>query len=444
MRLSKRIWLAVAGVALGLAAGWYTFNPRGAPGSGVTLTFEMVNPAADMSRELESVKRRLAVVSSVQVARESDTRLRVLIPYAPALIAAEAARDAAMDDFRKTEMTPARLDSLLQLPPARRTAEIDRIAPEGTPQRVPLLKLAAAFDKETAARQEAATSSAPAARATAVIANDLYYAARDEFYAHALDYERFTRMLEAADDPRQTAAQEARDGLLALYPAQAVEILHAIEARKAWRAAGGGIDVGPDLILRLLAPSTLDFRIAITELPSADIRAAAASLHLHGPTVPVKVGGSAARWCEIAPGSRGQFDAGALILESWAGRPCVLCCEDHEHTLTHRDPQRAAWTVSARPPLPTGDIGVSFQLDATGGKYMGDLTAANLNRPLVLLVDDQAINVSTIKASIGQHGLITFEAPTPARPAVVIRREAQALATALNMPELPSPLRRIR
>jgi len=181
----------------------------------------------------------------------------------------------------------------------------------------------------------------------------------------------------------------------------------------------------------------LDFRIAVlpAEIAAADLAAATDSLNTKGPTTAVKVNDTAARWFEIHFMSKDSLTKGDYVTSTRDGQSYMLCYDDHDHTITHGDPQRKPWSVVVGDPTENPGIGgfmLPFKLDAVGAAYMGELTSANLRRPMAVMLDNCVTNAPFIQSQITDTGVITFGPPTQTRTAGDILKEAQQIKRVMN------------
>jgi len=93
------------------------------------------------------------------------------------------------------------------------------------------------------------------------------------------------------------------------------------------------------------------------------------------------------------------------VVEEYAGRYYVLAHNEPQFGLL-RSSGKKKWALRAafpdRDPL-TGQNVVSFALDARGGVLFGELTEANVNRDLCILLDDTAMSYANIVERIGER-----------------------------------------
>ena len=285
-----------------------------------------------------------------------------------------------------------------------------------------------------------------------------YYQALKNVLARSVDPHDLTNLIQAAASAKDPQAQKDLAALPERYPLERQEILALIAARQAEIAPNDGDS--PEEIQRLVTSNgILDFRIAV--LPGevgTDLPEVRRSLVTRGPEAPVTVNGTTARWFAIDPDSQDNFgrlerdpaDPGK-VKRVWnyvvysLGDPYILCYDDHDHTLTHSDPARKPWTVSALSPYndsASGSVTLPFRLDRVGASYLGDLTGHFRGHPLAILVDNRAMSAPNIASQINDAGVITFGAPTAAHPLGAIQKEAEQLRQVLDAGSLPARLER--
>jgi preprotein translocase subunit SecD len=75
---------------------------------------------------------------------------------------------------------------------------------------------------------------------------------------------------------------------------------------------------------------------------------------------------------------------------------------------------------------------IAFKLDERGGRKLSQLTGRNLERPLCVFVDDEAVSAATIQSMIYESGQITGS---------FTLQEAARIARILGMIPLPAQLK---
>ena len=97
------------------------------------------------------------------------------------------------------------------------------------------------------------------------------------------------------------------------------------------------------------------------------------------------------------------------IVEEYAGRHYVLMHDDPEFKMVKGSGGKS-WSLREaypdRNPM-TGENVVSFRLDPRGGQLFGDLTEANVNRELCIVLDGAAMSYANINERITERGQIS-------------------------------------
>ena len=128
-------------------------------------------------------------------------------------------------------------------------------------------------------------------------------------------------------------------------------------------------------------------------------------------------------------------DAGLEIVEKYAGNYYVLMhtFPERDYGLLH-DPNTAWKLVRAHPFMDpqSGRPAVSFELDARGGRFFGELTRKNKDRQLAILLDGTAMSHATIISQIFERGQITGD---------FTQERVNELVTVLEAGSLPARLK---
>lgn len=470
--LAKKLLVVLAGVVAMTVAMVLTIWVMGGRGAaqrdGISLVFEITDSKGDLATEMKALRVRLAGVPGAIVSKAGGGKLAVWIPYAQALRQGWTKRQTALEEFRKTQLSPARLDALLKVDAALQMAEMTRVAPAGSALYETLPQLIAASDQLAAARKAAvgsktrtaATGTTPATRQRtgtddmdaveqAARALDAAWA---RVYANTLDVAKLSRMLKAADEPGDAAAARRRNELVVQYPAQATEIRQVIEAHDAWVAAGGRRQAGPEDVERnLLAEDGLEFRMAVeagdlAQAAANEYRQAIGSLQDHGPNAPVRCKAGDLHWYELDP-EAGDWPGGPYVTGYGQGRQYLLCYDDRAHRLTYRDPHDKPWPVQAGEvsvDAAKGLVTLPFKLDAAQAKLLAELTQKNLGRALVVLFDRRVLCAPVLRSALADAGAITFGGGGGGGSAAGRLRKAQEIRVLMGLPPLPWPLRRVQ
>ncbi|MGN6369408.1 MAG: protein translocase subunit SecD [Phycisphaerae bacterium] len=388
-------------------------------------------------------------------------RIQIQMPMADAKTrAAQKELQDALDAIRATSLKDSQIQSALSRSGAERQAEINKLAPPGSPRHDLLLKLASASDELNAARAEEQKYD-PLKEPANVLervtqAVDQYNSAKNAVLSTNVDMVKLQSLLNAVNNKRNKDARDALDKMPSDYPLQSAEIKRVITAHDQLEELGGGVNDPSELQHLVTAAGVLDFRIAVD--PSAlggiagrEYQDALQSLQQKGPQTAITENGVHMRWFQIDPNGIDNFinpvsklpDRGFVVSE-WAGQKYILMHDDLADTLTH-DPRRKEWSVTAGDPYndpQSGGIVLPFNLDGVGAGYMGDLTSTHVGKPMGILLDDKAFTAPNINSRIEGSGVITFGQATPSHPTEAIRKEAEDLKQIMDAGSLPATLQR--
>jgi len=332
---------------------------------------------------------------------------------------------------------------------AKRQAALDALAPAGTPERASLDKLAAAADARRTADKAAADYGDPSKIPGPVLdaldaARAAYDAAFNEVKAHNLDVAEISDLMTAAEN-NTAAAAKLKSILEKPEYAGKKPLLEKLQAayNVLQQHKGGGLD-DPEELERLVSSSgVLDFRIAVerTDPAMAPIVVQAhTDLEAHGPSKAI-TNAKNVRWYEIDAENGAELATDSrLAIGKWGGKNYILLYDDRAHALTH-DPARD-WKLTKAFPSVNQDQQpiVSFSFDPNGQQFFGELTLANVTKPMAILLDDKAIQAPNIHEAItGGSGQITFGSN---RDAEATRKEVETLVQILDAGSLPATLQR--
>ncbi|MBI1827199.1 MAG: protein translocase subunit SecD [Planctomycetes bacterium] len=104
---------------------------------------------------------------------------------------------------------------------------------------------------------------------------------------------------------------------------------------------------------------------------------------------------------DMADFDRRKNSPGSPIMQEYAGRYYVLAHRDAEYSMLHG--RGTPWALKSAMPqrsAMTGENTVTFRLDPRGGRLFGELTGANINRPLCIFLDNEAMSHANIRSQI--------------------------------------------
>ncbi|MCG3138792.1 MAG: hypothetical protein HJJLKODD_02661 [Phycisphaerae bacterium] len=123
-----------------------------------------------------------------------------------------------------------------------------------------------------------------------------------------------------------------------------------------------------------------------------------------------------------------------MIIEKYGDQYFILTYDRPEYGLLHTADTK--WKLTNA--IPTRDYNtgrpiVSFQLDQRGGELFGQLTKANINRPMGVFLDNNCMSYAVIQSEIHESGQISGESFSA--------RDVQALVQNLEAGSLPARLK---
>jgi SecD/SecF fusion protein len=262
---------------------------------------------------------------------------------------------------------------------------------------------------------------------------------RTDLFATNVDVVKVKSLLEAAADESKTARDELQQ-MLADRPAQRAQLESLLAAHAHFMTFKDQNTDDPEEIKRLLQGSgKLDFRICVAPV-AEEAPAARDSLSNLGPRKPV----GNTKWFEIDAKSADNFIDPATgrphpsyVVQEWTGKKYILLYTDVARALTH-DVASRRWKLTHAAPSTdssSGQTAVSFELDGTGARYMNDLTAGNMEKPMCILLDDRAMQAPSIHGAISDRGQITF-----GKAGANLMQEVDNLVKTLNAGSLSAAL----
>lgn len=234
----------------------------------------------------------------------------------------------------------------------------------------------------------------------------------EQILATNLDPRVVTDLLELGtrNDARKAGLEKLRKAHPDLVPL----IDNMTVAYDQWSTVKGALDDPSDLMRLLRGAGVLEFRILAERNKSApnmlDARDPTAvepvqkyvdNLAKFGPRPRP---GDKYRWFKIAKNQTGKdFPRDYYVVETYAGSDYVLAFDTQDQTLTKKD----AWSLKSASPGrdQMGRVNITFAL-ASHGKF-GDMTQRNIERPLCIFLDEEAISAATIRSRIDDRGEIS-------------------------------------
>lgn len=188
------------------------------------------------------------------------------------------------------------------------------------------------------------------------------------------------------------------------FPSRVKAIDDYVKASTTLAASQGGLDDATDLKRLLKGAGVLEYHILCAgTMANADYSKYLASLESDGPHVRA---GDEAKWFEVDKDQKvgrtetygkKQYVLGYIVpgpdgkprsLDSHAERPWHLTDADAEREQN-------------------GEKAVGFAFDPQGADYFGELTAANIGKPMAIVLDNKVISAPVINSKISSRGIIT-------------------------------------
>ncbi|MDO8631349.1 MAG: hypothetical protein Q7R41_12745, partial [Phycisphaerales bacterium] len=357
-----------------------------------------------------------------------STRLEIRMPRPPKeALERRAAYNKAIDRLQAKNIKRRDVEEALSAPTTSRTQALQSLERGHSARAELLTKLASAYDE----LQKVKSGGESAAVETA---SKGYEEAMSAFLATDLPINRLTDVLALPSGVNRTAQI---DKLRAEYSAfdggemtapEGKQLSKAIGAYDAWASNKADLEDPSDLKRRLRGAGVLEFRILAERDRSTPTQISDPNPQLVQPIAkyteqlskygPRPKAGDRYRWFPIEDPLRfsgatdmekfkAQMDSpGGTIIAEYAGRYYVLMHDDPENKMVKSSGQGRSWELRSaypdRNPM-TGENVVSFTLNPTGGQIFGELTGANINRQLCILLDQQAVSHATIRDRITEH-----------------------------------------
>ncbi len=185
----------------------------------------------------------------------------------------------------------------------------------------------------------------------------------------------------------------AREQALAAY----------VSADDAFQKVKGTIDDANELKRMLRGSGVLEFHILVSpdEMAREKYDSLVERLQRDGPRMPP---GEDVKWYEVD--NPAEFKNQSVKTED--GKSYVMAWVTPDKSLDNRS-NREAWHLQSAYPetLQSGEKVVAFTFDPVGGRYFGDLTQANLHKPLAIVLDGKVISAPNIQSRIASNGTIS-------------------------------------
>lgn len=240
--------------------------------------------------------------------------------------------------------------------------------------------------------------------------NAQYAAATQKLQELNLSIAQFTDVLELAET--STKRQELLAKFKEDFPDREEKIDKTIAAFTIYRKVGGRLDDPEDIKRMLKGAGVLEFRILPTTgdgvTRSGELEAYIEGLKTKGPK---QTSDSRYTWVEIEDPDNfpeGYQDIGALARGQFGEKTYVLASNQPTETMLHTTGDKQ-WKLKRAYPTTdqNGRRAIGFNHDEIAAKLFWQLTNTNLERPLCIVLDNQAITAPTINSAIRDMGVIT-------------------------------------
>ncbi|HBG27291.1 MAG: hypothetical protein A2Y10_09055 [Planctomycetes bacterium GWF2_41_51] len=236
--------------------------------------------------------------------------------------------------------------------------------------------------------------------------NTLYRDAEMRLRDFNLNVETLTAVLEMPEKSSQRA--EMIQELKTRFPSRAEKIDALVNAFKNYRSVRGRID-GPDDVKRMLkGAGVLEFRI----LPTFDdgrsnkdeLVSYVDALKTKGPKI---ASDSKFVWIEIENPKDPAWQNPDLITGVFGEKYYVLASNQKNESMLKSSGTKPWKLTKARPSMDQmGKRAIEFSFDDVGGSIFYNITRNNLQRPLAIILDNQALSAPNIRSEIRGNGII--------------------------------------
>ncbi len=313
-------------------------------------------------------------------------RLEIQIPASPDAEAAVKARDAyvaAQHKLDQTNIGDGEVSGAVErLTGSDRDSKLDQLG-QGMDARKQLFgKLTAAYDRMLAAEK------AQNAEATAAASN-----AYDALKLQIADTNLKTPRLESVLADKDSAARATRlagfKKQAAGFPARLAAIDSFVQSFDAYTVLKSSVADSAQLKRELQGSGALAFHILADDATQGEVERMKLQLNAKGPRPQA---GDKLQWFEV---DRPEYTHNNTA--DWNGKQYLLCWITPEKSMVN-GPGIKAWKMESATQHrdEQGLPAVAFTLDPVGGLAFHDLTAANMGRTLVTMLDRKVISVATL------------------------------------------------
>ncbi|MFZ4573683.1 MAG: protein translocase subunit SecD [Phycisphaerales bacterium] len=402
------------------------------------------DPAGVLNQVITVLKERVDPDGLMEIAivAQGRDRLEITMPLPTAKVKQlKQAYDDALSELAKIEITESRLDRELAKAPAERAKALETLA-GGNSQRLALLNdLAKAYDSwsglETAynALPEDNQEARRALVADVATASLTYDKAKEAVLATVVSPEEIRAVVAASTKTRSvkdgrkvvelpSRRLQAETHIREAHPGSGAEIDRILGLHAAYMTKRKTLDDPNDLVRMLQGAGVLSFRITVKPGELAEEAQLRAQLQERGPR---NVESRLAHWFKInqieswvdqkkqadflfeSPANVPVYfqNSYGAVAEFYQGDYYMLCYTGPGKELvpTEGDSWRVASAGQTMDEL--GRPAIRFEMDPRGAVKLGDLTRANVQRQMAVLLDDQVYTAPTLESAISSSGRIT-------------------------------------
>jgi SecD/SecF fusion protein len=187
------------------------------------------------------------------------------------------------------------------------------------------------------------------------------------------------------------------------FPSRLAAIQKYVDAATDMANSKGAIDDATDLKRLLKGAGVLEYHILATDMPSQEYQQYVERLQTDGARIKA---GDQARWFEVGPQENFPYPTQTYNKKRYVlgyitpgpdGKPRSL--DAHADKPWHLTDARIESQM-------TGEKVVGFSFDPQGAQYFGDLTGANIGKPMAIVLDNKVISAPNINGKIGASGII--------------------------------------
>jgi SecD/SecF fusion protein len=183
-------------------------------------------------------------------------------------------------------------------------------------------------------------------------------------------------------------------------PGRAKALDQFVELYPKWKNVKDSIDNAADLKRLLRGSGVLAFHILYQDYGSPEYQRMVEQLQRRGPRPMPE---DTVRWFEVDKPT--DFSHPTV---TYNDRQWVLAYVTPDKSMAHTPGQPSSWALeSAQPQLTDGERKVGFRFNPGGAKLFGELTGANVGRPLAIVLDQKVISAPNINQQIFAQGEIS-------------------------------------